>query len=44
MIIGILEPNATVRTVEIGVSSIHVASFPRVLAVDGYTISKSDLL
>ena len=44
MIIGIFEPNATVRTVEIGVSSIPVASFPKVFAVDGYTISKSDLL
>ena len=33
--IGILEPNATVRIVDIGVSSIPVASFPKVFAVDG---------
>ena len=44
MIIGVLEPNPTVSTVEIGVSSIPFASFPNVFAVAGYTIIKSDLL
>jgi hypothetical protein len=38
------EPNPTVSTVEIGVSSIPFASFPNVLAVAGYTIIRSDLL
>ncbi len=40
--IGIFEPNPTVRTVEIGVSSIPFANFPKVFAVAGYTITKSD--
>ena len=33
--IGVLDPNPTVNTVEIGVSSIPFASFPNVLAVAG---------
>ena len=33
--IGVLDPNPTVSTVEIGVSSIPFASFPNVLAVAG---------
>ena len=33
--IGVLEPNPTVNTVEIGVSSIPFASFPKVFAVAG---------
>ena len=42
--IGVFEPNPTVSTVEIGVSSIPFASFPNVFAVAGYTIIRSDLL
>ena len=42
--IGIPEPNPTVRTVLTGVSSIPLANLPRVLAVPGYTIIKSDRL
>ena len=41
---GIREPNPTVRTVLIGVSSIPLASLPSVFAVPGYTIIKSDRL
>ena len=40
--IGIFEPNPTVNTVETGVSSIPFASFPKVFAVAGYTIIRSD--
>ena len=40
--IGIFDPNPTVSTVEIGVSSIPFANFPNVFAVAGYTIIRSD--
>ncbi len=41
--IGMPEPNATVSTADTGVSSIPFASLPRVLAVAGYTMTRSDL-
>ena len=42
--IGIFDPNPTVSTVEMGVSSIPLANLPRVFAVDGYTMIRSDCL
>ena len=41
IVIGMPAPRAVVRTVETGVSSIPLASLPRVLAVAGYTMTPS---